>query len=159
MGTNYDNSVLIPITAAKHLGSDSTINNLYVKIEDENKTEEGKTIVENYIMRKLQLTSDDYSVSSSAQMLETMENVTNTLAILLGGIASISLVVGGIGVMNVMLVSVTERIKEIGIRKSLGARRIDILFQFLIEALVLSLLGGLLRGFNWNRITEIYLIY
>jgi len=144
MGMNYDNSVLIPITSAKHLGSDTTIKNLYVKIEDENKIDESKAIIENYLMRKLQITSDYYSVSSQAQALDAMENINNTFAILLGGIASISLVVGGIGVMNVMLVSVTERIREIGVRKSLGARKIDILFQFLIEAMVLSLLGGLL---------------
>lgn len=144
MGTDYDNSVIIPLSAAKHLGSDTTIKNLYVKIEDESRVDEEKAILENYIMSKLQITSDYYSVSSQAQMLSAMENANNTFAILLGGIASISLIVGGIGVMNVMLVSVTERIKEIGIRKSLGARKIDILFQFLIEALALSLIGGLL---------------
>lgn len=77
-------------------------------------------------------------------MLDAMESIDNTLSLLLGGIASISLIVGGIGVMNVMLVSVTERTKEIGIRKSLGAKRRDILIQFLVEALVLSLLGGML---------------
>ena len=77
-------------------------------------------------------------------MLDAMENINNTLSLLLGGIASISLIVGGIGVMNVMLVSVSERTKEIGIRKSLGAKKKDILFQFLIEALILSLLGGML---------------
>ena len=75
-------------------------------------------------------------------MLETMQDVSNTLSLLLGGIASISLIVGGIGVMNVMLVSVTERTKEIGIRKALGAKRKDILVQFLIESLVLCILGG-----------------
>lgn len=77
-------------------------------------------------------------------MLDTMENVDNTLSLLLGGIASISLIVGGIGVMNVMLVSVTERTKEIGIRKALGAKKKDILIQFLIESLVLSVLGGII---------------
>ena len=144
MGTNFDNSVLIPITSAKHLGSDTMIKNLYIKIENESNVDVAKTTMENYIMKKLQLTGDYYSVSSQSQMLDAMESVNNTFAVLLGGIASISLVVGGIGVMNVMLVSVTERIREIGVRKSLGARRIDILFQFLIEAMVLSFLGGLL---------------
>ena len=73
-----------------------------------------------------------------------MIDLKNTLLLLLGGIASISLIVGGIGVMNVMLVSVTERTKEIGIRKAIGAKRMDILMQFLIEALVLCLLGGVI---------------
>lgn len=71
-----------------------------------------------------------------------MSNITNTLSLLLGGIASISLIVGGIGVMNVMLVSVTERTKEIGIRKSLGAKKKDIMYQFLIESLILCITGG-----------------
>ncbi|WP_125152663.1 ABC transporter permease [Clostridium rectalis] len=81
---------------------------------------------------------------SQKQLLETMGSVTKTLSVLLGGIASISLIVGGIGVMNVMLVSVTERTKEIGIRKALGGQRRDIMSQFLIEALVLSSIGGLI---------------
>ena len=76
--------------------------------------------------------------------MDTGQEINQTLSLLLGGIASISLLVGGIGVMNVMLVSVAERIKEIGVRKALGARRSDILVQFLIEALVVSVIGGVL---------------
>jgi len=144
MGVNLDNLVMVPISLAKSLGSDSKINNIYVKITDEKNIDGSKTVLENYIMRKLQITKDYYSVTSQAQMLEAMNSINSTFALLLGGIASISLVVGGIGVMNVMLVSVTERTKEIGIRKALGAKRGDILFQFLIEALVLSGLGGIL---------------
>ncbi len=86
--------------------------------------------------------SDEINVSTQESMLSTMASIQSTLTLLLGGIASISLIVGGIGVMNVMLVSVTERTKEIGIRKSLGATKGNIMVQFLIEALVLSLLGG-----------------
>lgn len=144
MGTNVDNMLLIPLTTAKYLGTDTSISSLYVKVKDEGQISKTITSIESYIRSTLQISSDYYSVSSQDSMLETMEQVTNTLSLLLGGIASISLIVGGIGVMNVMLVSVTERTKEIGIRKSLGAKRKDILIQFLIESLVLCLLGGLI---------------
>ena len=144
MGNNIDNMVLIPITTAKYLGEDTSITNLYVKVKDENYINSSINILENYIRQQLSISSDYFSVSSQDSVLDTMENVNNTLSLLLGGIASISLIVGGIGVMNVMLVSVTERTKEIGIRKSLGAKKRDILLQFLVEALVLSVLGGII---------------
>lgn len=86
--------------------------------------------------------TDDFRVQNQADMLATMTSVTQTLTMLLGGIAGISLLVGGIGIMNIMLVSVTERTREIGIRKAIGAKSTDILLQFLIEAVVLSVLGG-----------------
>lgn len=144
MGQNSDSMILIPFSSAEYLGSDSTVNSVYVKVNSESSIDRTKTLLENYLRSKLQVSSDYYSVSKQGSMLDAMEDISSTLSLLLGGIASISLVVGGIGVMNVMLVSVTERTKEIGIRKSLGARKIDILIQFLIEALVLSLLGGIL---------------
>ena len=86
--------------------------------------------------------NDDFTVQNQADMLATMTGVTQTLTMLLGGIAGISLLVGGIGIMNIMLVSVTERTREIGIRKAIGAKGMDILLQFLIEAVVLSVFGG-----------------
>ena len=144
MGNNIDEMVLIPLTTAKYLGTDTSITNLYVKVENEDNIDRTIMTLENYIRSTLQISSDYYSVSSQDSMIDTMESVSNTLSLLLGGIASISLIVGGIGVMNVMLVSVTERTKEIGIRKSLGAKRRDILFQFLIESLVLSVIGGII---------------
>jgi len=92
---------------------------------------------------KIQVGKDnDFRVQNQADMLATMQNVTKTMTMLLGGIAGISLLVGGIGIMNIMLVSVTERTREIGIRKAIGAKSMDILLQFLIEAVVLSILGG-----------------
>ena len=86
----------------------------------------------------------DFSIFDQTQLLEAASSISGTLTLLLGGIASISLVVGGIGIMNIMLVSVRERTREIGIRKAIGARGRDILAQFLVEALTLSLLGGLI---------------
>ena len=95
--------------------------------------------------------SDDFTIQNQAQLLDTVSSVTGTLTLLLAGIASISLIVGGIGIMNIMLVSVRERTREIGIRKAIGARRRDILAQFLVEALALSLLGGADRGRRRHR--------
>ena len=88
--------------------------------------------------------SDEFSVADQTQLLSTATSVYSLLTVLLAGVASISLIVGGIGIMNIMLVSVRERTREIGIRKAIGARNRDILLQFLVEALVLSLLGGLI---------------
>ena len=172
MGNNIDNNILIPFTTAKYLGSDNSINNLYVKVEDEKLIELTTNQIENYLERNLSISSDYYSVTSQDSMLDTMSDITSTLSLLLGGIASISLIVGGIGVMNVMLVSVTERTKEIGIRKSLGAKKVDILVQFLVESLILCILGGAigvilgmgtgmtlqLFGFNFNSSSSIVVI-
>lgn len=144
MGNNIDNMILIPITSSKHLGEDTNIQSFYVKVENEDNIDMTINTLKNYIRQKLSISSEYYSVTSQDSVLETMESVTSTLSLLLGGIASISLIVGGIGVMNVMLVSVTERTKEIGIRKSLGAKRRDILLQFLVESLALSVLGGII---------------
>ena len=144
MGNNIDNLVLIPFSSAKHLGEDTSINELYIKVENEDNINFTINEIENYIRQSLEISSDYYSVSSQDSVLDTMGNVNNTLSLFLAGIASISLIVGGIGVMNVMLVSVTERTQEIGIRKSFGARKTDILLQFLVEALVLSVLGGII---------------
>lgn len=172
MGSNVDDMIIIPFTTAKYLGSDTSINNLYIKVLDENKIESATNQIEKFIEYNVGITTDYFSISSQDSMLDTMDDINNTMSLLLGGIASISLIVGGIGVMNVMLVSVTERTKEIGIRKAIGAKRADILIQFLIEALVLCLLGGIIGvicglgigtvlgkiGYTFNPNTEIVII-
>lgn len=159
MGNNVDNMIIIPFTTAKYLGSDTSINSIYIKVQEEDIIDTTISRIEGYIESTLGITTDYFSVSSQSSMLDTMSSVNNSLSMLLGGIASISLIVGGIGVMNVMLVSVTERTKEIGIRKSLGATRKDILVQFLIEALVLSVIGGVvgvLLGVGIGKFLELY---
>ncbi|NCP77052.1 FtsX-like permease family protein [bacterium] len=106
-----------------------------------------KTFIDSELKRYTGVTSDDdkpYTMSSMSEILSSISSVTATLTLFLGGVAAISLIVGGIGVMNIMLVSVTERTREIGIRKALGALRSDILTQFLIEALFISIIAGLI---------------
>lgn len=139
-----DNAILIPITTIKYLNTDTSINNILLKIKDTTNIDKSTNEIENSIRSNYQISTDYFTVTSSTSILESMSNITNTLSLLLGGIASISLVVGGIGVMNVMLVSVTERTKEIGIRKSLGAKKKDIMYQFLIESLMLCITGGII---------------
>ena len=102
-----------------------------------------QAVVENYLTNVFN-DEDAYSIYNQTEMLSTITDTTQTLTLMLGGIAGISLLVGGIGIMNIMLVSVSERTREIGIRKAIGAARGNILMQFLIEALVISGLGGLL---------------
>lgn len=159
MGSNVDDMIIIPFTTAKYLGSDTSISSVYIKVQNEDIIDTTTSRIESYIENTLGITTDYFSVSSQSSMLDTMSSVNDSLSMLLGGIASISLIVGGIGVMNVMLVSVTERTKEIGIRKSLGATKKDILMQFLIESLVLSIIGGIigvLFGIGIGKFLELY---
>jgi len=145
--TTQDDQVLIPLSTARHyfVGSDKvrTIGVSVATASAIDTTQADLTVVMEQ-RHGTNGTNDDFSITSQAQLLSTFSSITGLLTVLLGGIASISLLVGGIGIMNIMLVSVRERTREIGIRKAIGARSSDILFQFLVEALVLSLLGGLI---------------
>lgn len=159
MGNNIDEAVVMPITTAKYLGVSTSVSNIYVRAESEETAEAAAENLEKYLTGSLGISEDDLSVSTQSMMLEAMEDINNTLSLLLGGIAGISLLVGGIGVMNVMLVSVTERTREIGIRKSLGARKRDILYQFLTESMVLSIFGGLIgiiAGFAGGELATLF---
>ncbi len=138
-----DDYVIIPITVAQRLGRNTAISNFSVHASS---AEDVDTVVDklNEFLLKIYKNENSYRVINSEQMLETLDNVTGTMMAMLGGIAAISLVVGGIGIMNIMLVSVSERTREIGIRKAIGAKRRSILVQFLIEAIMITGLGGLL---------------
>ncbi len=146
-GTSQDDQVLIPIsTAQRYFVAGTKVRSIAVSVSSADAITLAKARM-TALLQQLHGTSgtnDDFNISDQAQLLDTFSSVTGLLTLLLGGIASISLLVGGIGIMNIMLVSVRERTREIGIRKAIGARGSDILLQFLVEALVLSLLGGLI---------------
>ncbi len=147
-GSN-DNQVIIPFTLAQRLSSSTSISSFYVSATSSDMVEMAQTAVERYLEKAFQnYTANSwgtqYTVYNQTEMLDTLSETTQTLTLMLGGIAAISLLVGGIGIMNIMLVSVSERTREIGIRKAIGAARGNILMQFLIESLVVSLMGGVL---------------
>lgn len=143
-----DDLVFIPITTAQiKLYGIRTVNNLVIKSQSKDTVDQTITEVTTILRQQHQIETgglNDFSINSQTQMLETVSTMTNTLTYALAGIAAISLLVGGIGIMNIMFVSVTERTREIGIRKSIGAKNRDILTQFLTESVVLSVVGGIL---------------
>jgi len=139
-GIDQDNTAVIPLSAAKRQFGINLVNAIYISANSETQIPLIKKEVNNVLLKHL--TEDEFTIQTAESSLEIITNITNILSIALGGIAAISLLVGGIGVANIMLVSVTERTKEIGLRKALGARRGDILKQFLLEAVILSLSGG-----------------
>ena len=147
-GSN-DNQILIPFTLAQRLSNQTSISSFYVSAASSAQVEQAQAAVESYLEKAFENYNTrsfgtQYSVFNQTEMLSTLNETTNTITLMLGGIAAISLLVGGIGIMNIMLVSVSERTREIGIRKAIGAARGNILMQFLIESLVVSLMGGLL---------------
>lgn len=140
IGVDRDNIVYIPVELAQSQFGSNSVREIVVSAN----SKELIPVVVNQIKKTLlkRLTEDDFSVETADSISSTISNVTNALSLALGGIAAISLLVGGIGVANIMLVSVTERTREIGLRKALGAKRNDILKQFLIESVLISVLGG-----------------
>lgn len=137
-----DDQVIVPVTVAQRLTRNAIIRNFAIKITDGNRSEAVMNYLNDFLM-KIYNDSTAFRVFNTAQLLDTLNSVTQTLTLMLAGIAAISLIVGGIGIMNIMLVSVTERTRESGIRKAIGAKRRNILVQFLIEASVVTGLGGM----------------
>lgn len=146
--TNNDDRVLIPVTTAmSRLTGGKYVNSIYVSAVSAEQMTQAQADTTSTLRAQHNLRpseSDDFRITSQSDILSTAQAVSGSMTALLSGIAAISLIVGGIGVMNIMLVSVTERTREIGIRKAIGAKKRDILRQFLIEAVTLSLFGGVI---------------
>jgi putative ABC transport system permease protein len=144
-GNSLDSMVFIPFSIAQRTFRNTTISTFYASADSDADEDIDRAVatLKAFMYEKTQ-NEDYFTVTSQSQLLETMNEITGMLSLLLAGIAGISLLVGGIGIMNIMLVSVSERTREIGIRKAIGAQKLDILLQFLIEAVTISLLGGLI---------------
>lgn len=145
----YPESMVMPISSAQRLFGQKTLTNITLVAEDADNTDVLSDEIIS-ILDKSHNTSEKYTCESTTEQLEAMNEVTGTVTLLISGVAAISLIVGGIGVMNIMMVTVTERTREIGIRKSIGAKNSDIMFQFVVEALILTFMGGILGiAFGW----------
>ena len=148
MGNDQDDMVIIPYTTAmERVEGIDYLRMIYVVGKDENGIDRLQSDIENLLRVRHGIKDtnlDDFNIQNMNSIMETMEETTGTLTLFLGAVAAISLVVGGIGIMNIMLVSVTERTREIGVRKALGATYSVIVTQFLIEAVVTSLMGGII---------------
>jgi putative ABC transport system permease protein len=148
MGQDQDDILLLPLRAVqRRLAGNNDVNAIYVSASSASATTKVRERIEALFRERRRIIpggDDDFRVRDMQEIAQTMSAATGTLTALLGAIAAVSLVVGGIGIMNIMLVSVTERTREIGIRLAIGARAREVLLQFLIEAVVLSTIGGLL---------------
>jgi putative ABC transport system permease protein len=143
-----DDMVIVPLSTAQGrlLGNDN-LSSISVKAWNENQVSQAVVEVEDVMRRRHRLTDqqeNDFMIRNQADLMEVFTQTTKTMTFLLAGIACVSLLVGGIGIMNIMLVSVAERTREIGTRIAVGARRVDILGQFMLESVVVSLAGGII---------------
>ena len=149
MGQSQDDIALVPYATMRSLQGNQTRTDIQIqlKLSDDTNIELIKTQLTSLLRNAHKLNSqddDDFLIQTADQLMETVDSIIGVVTVVIGGIVSISLLVGGIGIMNIMLVSVTERTREIGICKAIGAKRHHILLQFLLESLLLSLLGGLI---------------
>ncbi|MFN3763740.1 MAG: ABC transporter permease, partial [Anaerolineae bacterium] len=152
--SNQDNAVFVPLTTAQSRlfsvrspSGEYSLSSISVQAVSEDRMDAAKEEIRAVLRERHRLSSgddDDFNILSQSDLIQSFSNITGILTAFLGAIAGISLLVGGIGIMNIMLVSVTERTREIGLRKAVGARRRDILVQFLMEAVVMAFAGGLM---------------
>ncbi|ANI90458.1 multidrug ABC transporter substrate-binding protein [Arachidicoccus ginsenosidimutans] len=148
-GQDQDDIILAPYTTVQNRITAQTIylNSIYASAVSEDESDSATTQIENTLRQNHRLKEtdeDDFSVRTQAELISTISSTSSMLTVLLTSVAAISLLIGGIGIMNIMYVSVTERTREIGLRMAIGARGIDILMQFLIEAIIISITGGLI---------------
>ena len=148
MGQDQDDVVIVPLTTAmERLMAMDYVSSVNIQVSDANKMDQVQEDIEVLLRQRHRIISgkeDDFNVRNLTSLMETMSQTTTMLTLLLGSIAGISLIVGGIGIMNIMMVSVTERTREIGIRKALGATFQNIMMQFLIESVVIGVIGGII---------------
>lgn len=143
MRESNDDKILIPISTAERIFATRGVRTVYVQAKSPDTVDLAVSQLEVELAKQFRGDEDSYRIFNQQDILESVESVSGTMTMMLSGIAGISLLVGGIGIMNIMLVSVTERTREIGIRKAIGAKKRDILVQFMIEAIVLSGIGGI----------------
>jgi putative ABC transport system permease protein len=172
MGSDQDDIVLVPYTSAmKRLTGSTNLRGMLIQTTSAQIMPAVQQEISDLLRQRHRIpegVDEDFTIRTQAEITEFATSTSRIMTVLLGAIASVSLVVGGIGIMNIMLVSVTERTREIGIRMSVGAKARDILFQFLIEAIVLSALGGVIgialgvgtstflaKQMNWPTLTPV----
>lgn len=141
-GRDIDDLVAMPITTAQELLGSNVINQILLKVPSSDDVD--KAILETKRLLEKEMDKEDFTVTSQGELLTMFKTFTDVLSVVMGAVASISLIVGGIGIMNIMLVTVRERTREIGIRKAVGAGFYDILLQFIVESIVIAVIGGLL---------------
>lgn len=138
-----DNRVIVPLSTAERFLKNTNVKTYYVEAKTSDGIDTASAELTQFFLQKYNNDSSQFRILTQSQLLQTSSSAVGTLTMMLAGIAAISLLVGGIGIMNIMLVSVIERTREIGIRKAIGAKRKDIMTQFLIEAIFISCVGGL----------------
>jgi putative ABC transport system permease protein len=142
LGIDLDDIVFVPVRTAQDIFDTDALLEILLSVRNKNDIESGKELAKSLLFKNHNR-HEDFTITNQAAMLSSLYTILDTLTYVLGGIATISLLVGGIGIMNIMLVTVKERTNEIGIRKAVGARERDILVQFLLESTALSSSGGI----------------